>query len=106
MMPDVFPLFPSFQDRYVARAYICGAIAKVSSSINRSTCSRNPVLLPFISHGGQNKTKLVRNFQIEMFSLEDSTYYIMFVLRSTTDVKRITKVTLMNAISNLLRDCG
>ena len=62
MMPDVFPLFPSFQDRYVARAYICGAIAKVSSCINRSTCSRNPVLLHFISHGGQKKKKK-KNFR-------------------------------------------
>ena len=92
MMPDVFPLFPSFQDRYVARAYICGAIAKVSSCINRSTCSRNPVLLHFISHGGQKKKKKkLPKFQIEMFSLENSNDYTMFVLRSTTDVERIIK---------------
>ena len=92
MMPDVFPLFPSFQDRYVARAYICGAIAKVSSCcINRSTCSRNPVLLPFVPSWGAKQKNLSEISNRNVFTRRFELIIKLFVLRSTTDVKRIIK---------------
>ena len=39
----------------------------------------------------KKKKKKLPKFQIEMFSLENSNDYTMFVLRSTTDVERIIK---------------